>query len=263
MLAKTQTKQYHKLHIKKRTYKSVKYLFSVLVWLIIWHFLAMRISKELFLPAPFKVAEVLITKLWVSKEFWLSILFSLKQIGSGFLWGCIIGIVFSVLSYMFELIEIILWFPVRVIQAVPVASFVILILLWLPATKLSVVIPILIVFPMVYHHTLTAIKQTDTQLLEMAKIFRIPIYKQIRYIFIPTVLPQILSTCSLAIGMAWKSGIAAEIIGLVRNSIGNQLYSAKIHFLTSELFAWTFVIVILSVLCEQLMKYLTHLLVHL
>lgn len=234
--------------------KPVKYLLSAILWILAWHLLATQLSMELFLPTPWEVCRVLFSQLIVSKSFWLSIQFSLFHIGTGFLFGCGLGIIMAILSAIFTPIETFLWFPMKVIQSVPVASFVILILLWVPASGLSTIIPFLMVLPNIYSHTLTGIKQTDRKLLEMACVFRIPLHKKIRYIYIPGLLPHILSALSLSIGMAWKSGIAAEIIGLTRNSIGNQLYQSKVHLLTPELFAWTLVIILLSIACEQLMK---------
>lgn len=237
--------------------RTLQYIFSALIWLVIWQISATHISMELFLPAPLKVWQVLTTKLLVSKDFWLSIQFSLLHIGAGLIIGSCIGILLAILSALWEPIEILLWFPIKVIQSVPVASFVILILLWVKASELSILIPFLMVLPTMYTHTLTGIKQANHKLLEMAQVFKVTNYKKIRYIYLPELLPHVLSASSLAIGLAWKSGIAAEIIGLVRNSIGNQLYQAKIHLLTPELFAWTLVIILLSIACEQLMKYIT------
>ncbi len=244
---------------RKHLPKSIKYLFSIVVWLLIWQIAARKIGMELFLPAPQKVLEVLWTQLLVSGEFWNSIGFSLIQIGSGFLMGTIAGILLAVLSYVLESVEIFIWFPLKTIQSIPVASFVILVLLWIPASGLSIIIPFLMVLPILYTHTLTALKETDKKLLEMAQLFQIKKRKKIRFIYIPAILPHVLSACSLAMGLAWKSGIAAEIIGLVQGSIGNQLYQAKIYLMTPELFAWTLVIIFLSMGCEQVMRLLTHL----
>lgn len=233
------------------------YIFSAVIWLIIWQICAMLISMELFLPAPLEVLRVLIFELLESKDFWISIQFSLLHIGAGFILGSLLGILLAVLSSLSAAFEIFLWFPIKVIQSVPVASFVILILLWVKASRLSIIIPFLMVLPTMYTHTLTGIKQTNHKLLEMAQIFRVSTGKKIRYIFIPALLPHVLSAGTLSMGFAWKSGIAAEIIGLARNSIGNQLYLAKIHLLTPELFAWTLVIILMSFACEQLMKCIT------
>ena len=131
----------------------INYIFSAVIWLIIWQICAMLISMELFLPAPLEVLRVLIFELLDSKDFWISIQFSLRHIGAGFILGSLLGIMLAVLSSSSEAVEIFLWFPIKVIQSVPVASFVILILLWVKASKLSIIIPFLMVLPTMYTHT--------------------------------------------------------------------------------------------------------------
>ena len=229
---------------------------SAAIWLLLWQIAASILDLKLFLPTPVNVCRTLFTELIVSDSFWQSIGFSFAHIMCGFICGSFLGIILAVLSYLYRWIEIFLWPPIKVIQATPVASFVILVLLLLPASGLSVIISFLMVLPTMYTHSLAGLKATDRKLLEMADVFKVSRLRRLMHIYIPQLLPYALSAASLATGFAWKSGIAAEIIGLVRNSIGNRLYQAKIYFLTSELFAWTLVIIILSVACEKLMKLL-------
>ena len=225
---------------------------SIAFWLFLWQLASVLIGRELFLPSPVRVLKVLFSELIYQKSFWTSIAASLVHIGEGFLLGSVLGILLAVFSYCFKAAKVFLWFPMKVIKSVPVASFVILSLLWLRSENLSVFIPFLMVLPTLYVNTLTGLEKTDKKLLEMAALFKLSHFKKTLHIYLPHLLPYILSACSLAIGMAWKSGIAAEIIGLTGNSIGNQLYHAKLYLMTPELFAWTIVIVVLSILCEQL-----------
>ena len=225
---------------------------SIAFWLFIWQLAAILIDRELFLPSPVRVLKALFSELIYQKSFWTSIAASLAHIAEGFFLGTVLGILLAALSYCFKAIKVLLWFPIKVIKSVPVASFVILSLLWLRSENLSIFIPFLMVLPTLYVNTMTGLEKTDKKLLEMAELFKLSHFKKVFHIYIPHILPYILSACSLAIGMAWKSGVAAEIIGLAGNSIGNQLYQAKLYLMTPELFAWTIVIVILSILCEQL-----------
>lgn len=237
-----------------RTGRWLVYVLSVLFWIGLWQLAALGLNQELFLPSPLKVCQVLCQDLICSKSFWLSVGLSLRNIGTGFLLGTLTGILLAALSFRFRPARILLWFPMKLIKSVPVASFVILALLWIPSSGLSMLIPFLMAVPTLHIHTLQGLEETDSKLLEMADLFRISGWKKILFIYTPQVLPFIGSAASLAIGMAWKSGIAAEIIGLARGSIGNQLYQAKIYLLTPELFAWTVVIVLLSIGCEWIIK---------
>lgn len=227
---------------------------AVILWLLIWHIAAKYIGKEVFLPSPGNVFWVLITELLPSPEFYRSLLTSLVHITLGFLLGSGLGILLALLSFINEYVECMVWLPVKIIKSVPVASFVILSLLWFDADGLAIFVPGMVVLPIIYTNTLTGLRQTDSRYQDMARIFRLSGSKRLRYIYFPQVIPYIMSASSLAVGMAWKSGIAAEIIGLVKYSIGNELYKTKLYLMIPELFAWTVVIVCLSIICEWLFQ---------
>ncbi len=117
-------------------------------------------------------------------------------------------------------------------------------------------IAFLVVVPMIYSSTLAGLKSADRRLLEMARVFSMPFWKRLRFIYIPAVLPYLMSGCRTALGMSWKSGIAAEVIGIPGQSIGEQLYYAKLYLDTAGLFAWTFVIILASSAFEALFLWL-------
>lgn len=140
---------------------------------------------------------------------------------------------------------------VTAMKSVPVVCFVILALVWLGSQRLTFVIVFVIVFPIIYLQTLEGLARADAKLLEMAQVFRLSGWKRLRYIYLPALLPSLVSGCKLALGMSWKSGIAAEVIGTPVHSIGQQLYFAKIYLEIDRLFAWTFVILLLCTIFER------------
>ena len=155
------------------------------------------------------------------------------------------------LSYRFPLVSILSSPLVKTVRATPVASIVILVLVWVHSRNLSVVISFLMVFPVVYTNILEGLVSTDKDLIEAAGVYRITRLKRIRYIYLPSLSPYIQSAISTSLGLAWKSGIAAEVIGLPDGSIGERVYEAKIYLSTPDLFAWTVVIIILAFLFER------------
>ena len=161
------------------------------------------------------------------------------------------GVVFAIFSYRYRWVEELLAPPMQTIKATPVASFVILTLVWIAPQNLSVFISFLMVLPIMYTNVLMGIRSTNEKLLEMAQVFRVPTYRRIRYIYLSQVLPFFRSACSVALGLSWKAGIAAEVIGLPQGSIGEMLYQAKIYLDTPDMFAWTLVIIIISVWFEK------------
>lgn len=223
---------------------------SIILWLGIWIAAARFTGREIFFPSPGAVFAAL-GGLLRTGDFYSCILVSLSGIALGFAIGFATGIILSALAFRFAFMESFIGIPVRVIKAVPVASFVILALLWLSSERLSVLISAMMVMPVIYTGTLSALKSTDSGMLEFARVFRLGVLKRIRYIYIPAAIGPLISSASVAVGFAWKSGIAAEIIGLIRGSVGNELYKAKLYLETPQLFAWTVTIVIVSALCEK------------
>ncbi|MDO4439140.1 MAG: ABC transporter permease subunit [Eubacteriales bacterium] len=176
----------------------------------------------------------------------------LKTIG-GFLLASLISIFAAFLSYYFKIIQELLDPFISLIKAIPVASYVILVLIWIRGSSyLSFVIAFLVVFPVSYINILNGLINTDKKLLELAKIFHVSFFKKLKYVYIPAIKPFLLSSFETTIGMSWKSGIAAELIGQPQNTIGYYLYQSKVFLDTADLFAWTFVIVILSYVFEKI-----------
>lgn len=226
-------------------------LIAVIILLAVWQLLSIWINKKLFLPSPMATVMALV-ELVQTGEFYLSVATSFLRILTGFVLAVFCGVLLAVAAGWNRQLEEILKLFMQMIKAIPVASFVILVLLWVKSSNLSVVISFLMVVPIIYANVRQGICAADEKLLEMAKVFRIGRYRKIRYIYLPALLPHFVGACSLGVGFCWKSGIAAEVIGLPNHSIGEQLYESKLYLMTPELFAWTIVIVLISVLFEKL-----------
>ena len=178
--------------------------------------------------------------------------FSAGRILLGFGLGVLSSAVLAVAAEKWEWVDALLTPVMQLVKATPVASFIILALVWVSGSSLSVLISFLMVLPVLYGAVRTGIRSADPQLLEMAKVFRLPFARRLRAVWLPAVLPAFRQGCSVALGICWKSGVAAEVIGLPDGSIGDALYRAKITLSTGELFAWTFVIILLSAGFEKL-----------
>ena len=226
-------------------------LLAVIFALCLWQLAAMTIDSKILLVSPVEVA-VRLTTIWQTEGFWTSIWFSFYHIAGGFFLALFLGIVLAALAGRFRRIETLLWPFLVTIKTVPVASFVVICLIWLSAEKLSVFISFLIVLPVVYGNVLEGIKSEDKLMIEVGTVFRMPLLRRLLYIHLPQLKPFIMSACATALGMAWKAGVAAEIIGTPDGSIGKQLFYSKIYLDTDDLLCWTVIIVIVSVLFEKL-----------
>ena len=219
---------------------------ALAAWIVVWQLAAVSLGHGgLFLATPIQTLQAL-AQLAPTAGFWQRIVFSALRILAGFLLAVVGGLVLGALGARWRWVRIFIEPAMQLIRAMPVASFVILALLWVRSANLSVVVSFTHVLPVVYAGTVGGIADTDPALLEMAKVYRLPLGKRLRYIWLPGMFPSFCESCIAAMGMCWKSGVSAEVIGLPDYSVGDALYRAKITISTPEVFAWTLVIVLLS-----------------
>lgn len=218
-------------------------------WLAIWYLAALKVDRALLLPTPAAVLGKLL-ELAATADFWRSVVFSILRVTVGILIAVIFGIVLALLTARWPLMYRLFSPLITVIKATPVASFIILVLLWLGSSVLPVFIAALIVLPLVWSAVSDGIASLDKSLAEVCRIYRFGFGKRMKLFYLPSILPYFLSACKSSIGMAWKAGVAAEILAVSPISIGKELSDAKIYLETEELFAWTLVVILLSLAVE-------------
>ena len=224
---------------------------AIFLALLLWQVGAMALDSPVLLVTPIRVVSRLL-ELITQPLFYASIGFSLVRILLGFALGLAAGTLMAVAASRWHIAEVLLWPYITVIKTTPVASFIILCLIWLNSSSLSVFISFLMVLPIVYTNMLTGIRQTDSKLLEMAKLFGVGKLPKLKFIYLPQLRAYIVAACSVSLGLSWKAGSAAEVIGIPDGSIGERLYEAKVYLNSPDLFAWTVVIIVVSLLFEKL-----------
>lgn len=228
---------------------------AVLSAILVWQLAATLVGTSVILSSPIEVGKRLF-ELVFEADFWATVLQSFSGIVGGFLGGFILGTFLAFLAGRFGFVKTMLFPYMLTIKSVPVVSFIILAFWVLSSDALAYAIAFLMVLPVVYTNVLEGVESIDGSLLEMAKVFKIPYLKRFFFIILPSVKPFVLSAASVSAGLAWKSGVAAEVICNPLGSIGERLYYAKVHLETADLFAWTLVIVFLSILFEKLFSLL-------
>ena len=228
--------------------KTRERLLALVVWVIVWQLAAMTLGHGgLFLATPLQTLQAL-GLLLPTPAFWQRIAFSALRIVAGFVLAVVGGLVLGAAGARWRTVRVLVDPVMQLIRAMPVASFVILALLWVSGSNLSVVVSFTHVLPVVYAGVVAGIADTDPQLLEMARVYLLSWTARLRYIWLPGIFPSFCESCIAAMGMCWKSGVSAEVIGLPDHSVGDALYRAKITLSTPDVFAWTLVIVLLSAL---------------
>lgn len=223
---------------------------AIIVAILLWQLLAMKLDQKLLLATPVDVAKTL-GVLVKSQEFYSAVAYSMGRILFGLLIGAAVGTACALLAGRWHFMEVLFWPYFSAMKATPVASIVILCLVWLSSRRLSVFIVFLVVTPVIYTNILAGIKNLDLKMKDMARVFGINGLRRLLYVYLPELKTYIIAAFTLATGMAFKAGIAAEVIGTPGGSVGKMLYNAKVYLETPELFAWTLVIIVLSVVVEQ------------
>jgi len=225
---------------------------ALIFWTVVWYLAAVAMDNPLLLPGPVQVLRCL-GELMQTAAFWQTVVVSIGRILLGILLAILLGSLLAVVSTSCRLLEVLIAPAMTAMQATPVASFTILVLIWIDRDYVPVLICGMMVLPVVYNSVSTGIRVTDPQLLELAKVYRLSKFQTLRRIWIPSVMPFFRATCLNSIGLGWKAGIAAEVLTVPKHSIGRMIADSKLYLMTEELFAWTLVVIVLSLLLQKLM----------
>ena len=229
----------------------IKPVLIALFWLAVWALACTAVKSEILLPSPQSTLKAL-WSLLKTADFYKSAAFSVLRILAGFISGAALGILLGSLTAVSSVLRSLFSPVMSIIKATPVASFIVLLFVWFSNGAVASFTSGLIVLPVMWSSTFTSVTQIDKELVEMAALFKVPFKKMLSGLYIPSVLPQLKSAAATALGLAWKAGIAAEVICSPKNSIGSGIYSSKIYLDTPSLFAWTLTVIVISVLLEKL-----------
>ena len=240
--------------------KNIRKLAVAVIWILVWQLIYVSVNNQLLLASPLQVFERLLELIFI-KSFWITVLLSIYRIIVGFLLALLVGVILAIftttISFLCDLFQPI----IGIIKATPVASFIILTHVWMKSNEIPIFMSFLMVLPIVWANVSEGIRKTDIKLLEMAAVFKFSFFQIIRNIYLPSVLPYFMAAFTTGLGMAWKAGVAAEVITTPRYSIGAKLYEAKIYLKTVDLFVYTFVIIFLSIFIEKTFTHFIKLLV--
>ncbi len=227
-----------------------KKIIIIFIWLLIWQCISWIVGNRILLVGPWETLCAL-WRLAGTAEFWQSLGWTLLRLVSGILLGTCMGFSLAYLAYRKPPVGDFLRPAVHLIKAVPVMSFVILLLIWGGNRMAAFYVVSLVTFPIAYLNLTSGLSMLDAKLSDMARVFRMSGNKRFRYVELPQLRGSLSAAVALTAGMGFKSGIAAEVIGQALHTIGNEMYRAKIYLETADLFAWTAVVILCSFLTEK------------
>lgn len=235
--------------------KILKVVAVLLAWLVIWEIIYLIVGKDIIIPSPINVFARLAT-LIIAAPFWKAIGASLLRIIIGYLLALIIGTGFGILTAFSKIADAFFTPVSKVIRATPVVSFILLLFVFVAKNNIPAVTAFLMVTPIVWANVHSGIKSTDSNLLKMARTFNLSKRSKFVNIYFPAAMPNFMTAAKMGIGFAWKSGIAAEVLINPTYGIGAALFDSKVYLETTDLFAWTIVVILLSFLLEKLLVWL-------
>lgn len=221
-------------------------------WTAVWYLAAGALDNPLLLPSPLQVLRCL-GSMMAKAAFWQTAAVSIGRILLGVVSAVVLGTVLAVLTSRSRLLNTLIAPAMTAMQATPVASFTILVLIWVDRDFVPVLICGMMGLPIVWNSVGSGIRLTDSQLLEMAQVYRLPKFQTLRRIWVPSVMPFFRTACVSSLGLGWKAGIAAEVLTVPKRSIGRMISESKLYLLTEELFAWTLAVIVLSLLLQRIM----------
>lgn len=234
--------------------KVLKVAVSVAFWLALWALCAAAVGKELLLPSPGAVVRALFALL-TTGDFWRSCLASLGRILAGFSMGTLLGTGLAALTARWRWCDVLLSPALRAVRTIPVVSFILLLFFWLPTGQVPVAVSALMVLPVAWRSARQGIAAADPRLLELSAHYRLSPWRTFTLVRLPAALPSLAAGWETALGLAWKSGAAAEVLCQPKWALGTQLQISKAYLDSPGLFAWTAVIVALSLGMEALLKW--------
>lgn len=223
-------------------------------WIFVWEGLYLLVNQPLFLTSPINTFVVLF-QILIKGSTWIIIGNTTLKILSGYIIALVIGMAAASLSYVSHTFEEVIRPVMSLIKSIPMASFIVLVLAWLSSAEVSRFITGFVVFPMAYFNFLSAMRRVDHGIIELCRVFHVSILKKIKYVFLPKIIAELPDLLKITVGMGIRAAIAAELIGIPKNSIGEAIYKAKIYFDISDLFAWTIITIILCYVLEEIMIY--------
>lgn len=239
----------------KLTKVSVSILLPILFWLTVWEILARFVDFSFIFPTPIETFEAFFTLLF-TKTFLLSVVLSLFRIIAGLVLGVTFGVILAILTNKFSIFNSIVSPIMVVLKSTPVASFIMILWFFFSSSIIPIVIAVFMVMPVIWQNTSDGLLAIDPELSEVCEIYSFPLKKRLKLLVLPSVLKFLLPAIISSSGLAWKAGVAAEIITYTRLSLGEQIYNAKLSLDGPFLFASTLAVIILSLVIESLIKFL-------
>lgn len=228
---------------------------AILFWIFVWMIASHIKNEKLVLPYPYDTFKSFLYII-STKEFYIGFVYTILRALVGFTISTILGIIIGFLCGLSNIFYELFLPLITTIKSTPIISIVFILILTFGTNKSPIFVNFLISFPIIWSNVVEGIKNVDTQLLQMAKVYKIKKWRIIYSIYLPSINPYLKAALLSSLGIGWKATITAEALSQPKFAIGTNLLNAKMYIETSEVFAWTISIIIFSYLLEKILKFM-------
>lgn len=228
-------------------------LLSITGLVIFWGIASAVINSSVIFPSP-KETFISFTNIIKIDSFWYIITSSLLRGIVAFIAACLLGIVVGIIVGVNKSADAFIKPGLILIMSTPIVSFILLALIWFKTDIIPIFVAFLMIFPIIVFNVKEGIINIDKDLIEMAKIYRVSHKNILRNIYLPSIMSYLFAGIISAIGIGWKVVVTAEVLCNPTYGIGTSLQTSRIYLDTADVFAWTFIAVLLSFIFEKFVR---------
>jgi NitT/TauT family transport system permease protein len=213
------------------------------------------VDHPLLLPSPYQVLIAIKDILTNDKE--ISIIgISLLRLLISIVLSSLLGITLGVLSGLNKNIEMVFKPHVTLLKTIPILSIIVILLILFGYTYAPYIITFLMLFPLFYQASSEGVKSIDKELIDVYHLEKHNIYLGIKYLYLPMIKPYLFLAFFQSFGLGLKVLVMAEYLSQTKNSIGNALYIAKVNLEYDFVFAWSVILILITLFVEfKVQKY--------
>ena len=216
------------------------------VWVLAWA----TVGNELLVPAPWECLGVL-GSLIKSRGFWTAFGATFSRTLTAFAVSFVLAAVLAVVAYLAPAFGRVFAPIVTALRSLPVLA--VLLILWIVfgAGRAPIAVAFLSLFPMLYTAVLAALSGVDESLVEMSRVYAVPLKKRIFSLYLPAAAPYVLKESGAALAFSLKLVVSAEVVAKTAKSLGGMMDEARAWGEIPALFALVVAAFLAAVLLES------------
>lgn len=238
--------------MKKNDLKILNIVLPLLTLLCIfgvWVAAAIVTGEEIIIPSPSSTLKKFLS-LFTEKTFYSALGSTLLRTLIAFAFSFILAFVCAVFSAKFYCFEVIVNTLIPLIRGLPTIAIILLLVLWTRSSTAAMIVTALVVFPTAYTNAKFAVGKIDKEIIETCTVYRIDRKNKIFKIYLPMMIPELISSAGAGFSLNLKLMVAAEVLAQTPTGLGMLMNYSKIYFETAKLVALVLVSLIIGLIVE-------------